>query len=304
VTGGPTDGGESPLARAVAEAAGVACAEPLRPASGGDVNDAFTVRLGDGRTAFVKTRAGAPAGMYRAEAAGLDWLREPGALKTPEVLGFRDPEDDDDPGDPLPRCLVLGWVETGARAPDHDERLGRGLAAIHRAGAERFGLPGASFIGPFPQDNAPEDDWATFYGERRLLPMARRAVDDGRAPASMLDAVEALIPRLPDLVGPPEPPARLHGDLWAGNRLADGEGAPVLIDPAVYGGHREMDLAMMRLFGGFGPRVFAAYEEAAPLPPGADERVGLCQLYPLLVHAALFGGGYAGSAERTARGYG
>jgi fructosamine-3-kinase len=115
--------------------------------------------------------------------------------------------------------------------------------------------------------------------------------------------LERLRARLPDLCGPAEPPARLHGDLWGGNAMTDAEGRPVLIDPAAYGGHREVDLAMMRLFGGFGAGAFAAYAEADPLAGGHQDRVELYQLYPVLVHVVLFGGGYAGSAERILRRY-
>jgi fructosamine-3-kinase len=114
----------------------------------------------------------------------------------------------------------------------------------------------------------------------------------------MRSGFEQLFARVPALVGPPEPPARLHGDLWGGNLMHDAGGAPCLVDPAVYAGHREIDLAMMRLFGGFGARVFAAYEEAYPLAPGSLDRVPLYQLYPLMVHVNLFGGGYAGQVER------
>ncbi len=133
--------------------------------------------------------------------------------------------------------------------------------------------------------------------------MARRAVDAGSLPASFLDRLERLAERLPALCGPPEPPARLHGDLWSGNAIIDARGGPAVVDPAVYGGHREMDLAMMRLFGGFGPRVFAAYEEAHPPAPGHQDRVALFQLYPVLVHVCLFGGGYARQAETILAGY-
>jgi fructosamine-3-kinase len=108
---------------------------------------------------------------------------------------------------------------------------------------------------------------------------------------------EQLLPRLEELVGPPEPPARLHGDLWGGNAMVDERGQPCLIDPAVHGGHRELDLGMMRLFGGFSPRVFAAYEEAFPLAPDSEARVPLYQLYFLMVHVNLFGGSYVGSVE-------
>ena len=115
--------------------------------------------------------------------------------------------------------------------------------------------------------------------------------------------MEAVCERLPELAGPPEPPARLHGDLWSGNAMADADGRPWLIDPSAYGGHREVDLAMLRLFGAPSPRIFAAYEEAAPLAEGWEERVELWQLLPLLVHAVLFGGSYVAAAEQVARRY-
>ena len=127
--------------------------------------------------------------------------------------------------------------------------------------------------------------------------MLARASAGGHVTAPLQRRFDQLYRRLGDLVGTTEPPARLHGDLWGGNVIVDDQGGPCLIDPAVYGGHREMDLAMMRLFGGFSPRVFAAYEESFPLAPGAHERVPLYQLWPLLVHVALFGGGYVASVE-------
>jgi fructosamine-3-kinase len=133
----------------------------------------------------------------------------------------------------------------------------------------------------------------------RLEPQVRLASEEGRVDAGLRRDFERLYARLPGLVGPPEPAARLHGDLWGGNLHRDGDGLPALVDPAVYGGHRELDLAMMRLFGGFSERCFAAYHEAWPLAPGHEARVGLCQLYPLLVHVNLFGGSYTSSVKRT-----
>src|SRR5690606_30251837 len=127
--------------------------------------------------------------------------------------------------------------------------LGRGLAALHRFGAASFGLDQPNFIGSLPQDNTPAGDWTEFFRERRLLPQVERAIENGRAPAALAQGFDRLFDRLPELVGPAEPPARLHGDLWGGNLHVDERGLPCLIDPAVYGGHREMDLAMMRLFG-------------------------------------------------------
>jgi fructosamine-3-kinase len=199
--------------------------------------------------------------------------------------------------------LVLEYLDPGRPTGDFDERVGRGLAALHRAGPERFGLDHDNFIGRLPQSNTPCDDWAEFYQSRRLEPQLRMASDRGLADTAMRRDFDRLFARLTERVGPKEPPARLHGDLWGGNLHRDGHGEPVLIDPAVYGGHREVDLAMMRLFGGFSARVFAAYAEAWPLAAGHEERVSLYQLYPLLVHVNLFGGGYVGSVKRALRGH-
>jgi len=253
---------------------------------GGDINEAFGARLADGRDVFLKTHPRPPATMYPREAAGLRWLADAAALRVPEVLYVSE------------RVLVLERVAPGRPTADTDEALGRGLAALHRAGADGFGWPEDNFIGSLPQDNGTEDDWPTFYARRRLEPQLRMAADAGRATSAMRRGFDALFAKLDRLVGPAEPPSRLHGDLWGGNWMVDADGAPVLIDPAVYGGHREVALAMMRLFGGFSPRVFAAYEAAWPLADGAAERVDLYQLYPLMVHVNLFGGGYSASVER------
>jgi fructosamine-3-kinase len=262
----------------------------INPIAGGDVNQAFRVDLTGGRRVFVKHRADAPAGVFTAEAEGLDWLRVAGAPRVPEVVAVRDE---------APRFLALEWIERGSPAADHDEALGRALAALHRAGAVSFGLEHDNFIATIPQSNAPAATWPEFYATRRLEPLVRRAADAGRLQPATVARFGRLTDRLADLCGPAESPARLHGDLWGGNAMVDTGGSPVLIDPAVYGGHREVDLAMMRLFGGFAPRGFDAYQETFPLAPGHDERVGLWQLWPLLVHVVLFGGSYAGSLERT-----
>jgi fructosamine-3-kinase len=271
--------------RAALEAAVGGKVAGARPVSGGDINTAHAITFTNGRRLFVKTNAREPAGMFQAEAEGLAWLAEARALRVPEVVacgaGF----------------LALELVESAPRARDFDEQLGRGLAALHRFGAPSFGLDRDNFIGRLPQDNAPARDWPTFFRTRRLEPQLRLAVGSGLAGARMRSGFERLFARLPELCGPPEPPARLHGDLWAGNLLVDDGGTPCLCDPAVYGGHREIDLAMMRLFGGYGPRVFAAYGDAWPLAPGHEERVTLYQLYPLMVHVNLFGGGYVGQVE-------
>ncbi len=256
-----------------------------RVVAGGDVNRALRVDLVDGRSVFVK-HGGGDASMYGAEAGGLAWLAEPGALRVPRALAVGD---DDEP------FLAIEWLERGPPGPRHDEVLGRGLAALHRAGAERFGLDGPGYVGPLHVPNAPAPDWAAFYGERRLRPLAAMAERRGSLPDGWRARIEALADRLPDLVGPPEPPARLHGDLWSGNVMALADGSPALVDPAAYGGHREIDLAMLRLFGGASARFEAAYDEAHPLAPGWRERVPVMQALPLLVHVILFGGGYVGA---------
>ena len=274
---------------------------------GGDINQAFSVTFADGGRAFLKTRPGAPAGEFAAEAAALDWLREPGALDVPEVVAVRDPADE---ADRTPRFLALEWLEEGTLDDDGTDCLGRGLAAVHAAGAPSFGWrPGPDpqaplTLGPLRLPSEPADDWPTFYAEQRLRPLLRPAADRDALSAAGVRAVEHVCERIDGLAGPPEPPARLHGDLWTGNVLAGREGWPHLIDPAAYGGHREVDLAMLRLFGGgSAERAVAAYTEAAPLADGFEERVPLWQLFPLLVHAVLFGGAYGASAERAARAY-
>jgi fructosamine-3-kinase len=284
---------DGPLAAALAESLGSAVASS-RPIGGGDINDAYELALADGRRLFVKTNARAPRAMFPAEARGLAWLAEAGTLRTPKVIAVSTLEGSERP------FLALELLRPGPPARGFDERLGRGLAALHHAGAPGFGLDHDNFIGRLPQDNGPAltgGDWAAFYREKRLEAQLRRAADRGLASARMKRGFEQLFARMGDLCGPAEPPSRLHGDLWGGNLLCDDAGAPCLIDPAVYGGHREIDLAMMRLFGGFGSRVFAAYDEALPLAEGHEERVPLYQLYPLMVHVNLFGGGYVGSVE-------
>ena len=241
----------------------------------------------------MKTRPGAPAGEYASEAAALDWLAEPGGLGVPEVLGVLDGPDE-------PRLLALEWLDAG---PAGDAaQLGRGLATVHAAGADAFGGASVLRIGRLALPNEPLPDWPAFYAERRLRPLLAPARDRGALSQQGVRAVERVIDRIADLAGPPEPPARLHGDLWSGNVLWSG-GRPFLIDPIAYGGHREVDLAMLRLFGAPGPRLLAAYEEVAPLAAGHEDRVALWQLFPLLVHAVLFGGGYGASVEQAARRY-
>jgi len=270
--------------------------EPIEAASsvgGGSIGRSYRVGLGSGQQLFVKCYDDAPQRLARCEAAGLEWLREPGTIGVARVRAVSQQQP----------VLVLDWIEAGRPGPDFDEQLGRGLAELHLAGADGFGGSEDNFIGSLAQSNRRHPDWPSFYAQERLAPLIRRAVDAGALATDVALSADALLERLPEVCGPPEPAARLHGDLWSGNLMIDGRGDPVLVDPAVYGGHREIDLAMMRLFGGFSARAFAAYDERHPLSPDAAERVDLYQLYPLLVHVNLFGGGYVVSFQSALRRY-
>ena len=307
------------IGAAVADALGRPLAAAHRVA-GGDINAAWRVELEGGTRVFVKTRAGARPGEYATEAAGLRWLGAVAdGLPVPEVLALRDADgvgaeaaaaadgDARDADAAAPAFLALAGLDEGRLDGRGEEQLGRGLAHVHAAGAPAFGAapPGAPFgglrLGAVELPAATGADWPAVYGAHRLAPLARAAEDCGALPPGGRAAIEAVIARLPELAGPPEPPARVHGDLWSGNVLADAHGRPWLIDPAAHGGHREIDLAMLALFGAPSPRTLAAYAEVHPLAAGHEERVPLWQLFPLLVHAVLFGGSYGSAAVRAAR---
>jgi fructosamine-3-kinase len=258
---------------------------PVRTTSrvhGGDVAVAYSVDLADGRRVFAKTHPRAPKEFFTTEATGLAWLRAPRAVPVPDVLAV---------SDEAPNHLVLEWIEEGRPHASTDHDLGVALAALHRAGAPRFGREDRRSTGSRGLPNEPVGTWPEFYARNRLLPLARLARDGAVLPAGAISGLERLARDL-DRFDTHEPPARLHGDLWAGNRLVGSDGRSWLIDPAAHGGHREFDLAMMRLFGGFGAACFAAYADAFPLAAGWEERVALHQTAPLVVHAIKFGGGY------------
>ncbi|GAA4823584.1 fructosamine kinase family protein [Streptomyces ziwulingensis] len=284
--GGSFDGGEGPGAAAARLTGRTVTGE--RPVSA----RLTEVTLDDGRAVMVKR--GEPAAV-RAEAAGLRWLAAAGAVGIAPVRGADR------------SWLVTDLVAEGPPGAGAAARFGRELAALHASGAPAFGAappggPEEAYIGDAPMRNARSADWPRWYAEHRVLPYLRRAVDAGTVTPAEATEVERVCERLPGLAGPPEPPARLHGDLWNGNVLWGADGAVRLIDPAAHGGHRETDLAMLRLFGcPHLETVLDAYREAAPLGPGWSARVGVHQLFPLLVHTVLFGRGYAGRALAVAR---
>ena len=236
----------------------------------------------------TKSRVGAPPGFFAAEARGLRWLGEvEGGPALPAVIEVTDDR------------IAVERVNQAPPTHAAADGFGRALATMHRAGHSSFGLATDGFIGPLPLDNTPSDDWPRWYAERRVLPFVRRAVDGGGLDSRGAKQIERACERLPQSE---EPPARIHGDLWSGNVLWGADGQVWLIDAgAAHGGHRETDLAMLALFGlPYLDRVLAAYDEAWPLTAGWRDRIGLHQLHPLLVHAALFGGGYGARAVAVA----
>ncbi|GAB3647559.1 fructosamine kinase family protein [Glycomyces tarimensis] len=237
----------------------------------------------DGSSAFAKFAHGDRPGYLAAEANGLRWLGE----ASDAIVAVLYADD---------RILVEPWIEPAPPSAEHAAELGRQIARMHGAGAERFGAPWRGYIGETFMDNDPAGEtWAEWYAARRIEPYLRPSRDNGGLDAADVAAVEALAAKLPALAGPEEPPARTHGDLWFGNVHWGSERA-WMIDPAAHGGHRETDLANLRLWGGTPglEAILAGYAEISPLADGWEERIGLHQLFPLLVHTTLFGRSYRG----------
>lgn len=262
--------------------------EPAQGIAGGSVNRCFNWPTGSG-AAFVKVAPSLTASMLEAEAAGLAELARAQALRVPRVLACGRAG--------ASAFLALEWLEAGTATQECEERLGAGLAQLHAVAAPEHGWWRDNTIGSTPQANGGLASWPEFFRERRLRPQLELAVANGFAP--LLEGPgERLLAGVGALLATHTPKASLlHGDLWGGNWLATRDGEPVIFDPAVYYGDRETDLAMTQLFGGFGPRFYRAYAAAAPLPPGAELRVDLYNLYHVLNHANLFGESYARRAR-------
>jgi fructosamine-3-kinase len=259
------------------------------PVPGGSICTAQRLTLDDGGSLFAKSLPDPPEGFFAAEAAGLRWLRAAGGARVPEIIAE------------VPGMLALEWVEHGEATPRGAEELGRGLAAVHRAGAESFGAPWRGFIGTLDLPNEPSPGpWGAWFAERRLRPYLEASVH--ALTGDEVAGVERVIANIAGYGGD-EPPSRIHGDLWPGNVLWDRSGDGWLVDPAAHGGHRETDLALLGLWGGVPhhDRLLAAYREAFPLADGWAERRPLHRLHLMLVHTALFGAAYAESVRSLLR---
>jgi protein-ribulosamine 3-kinase len=285
-----------PTAQAIATvraALQAALGRPLRPApdaavGGGSINECVRW-TGDGIALFVKLAATDALDMFEAEAEGLQELSAAAALRVPEVLAVG--------AGGGQAWLALRWIELAPATRASDARLGERLAALHRVGAPRFGWKRDNTIGATPQHNPWDDDWVRFFVTRRLGAQLQLAGGNG-ASRRLIERGGTLCDTAGALYWSYQPvPSLLHGDLWSGNRAADAAGEPVVFDPAVYFGDREADIAMTRLFGGFDPAFYAAYQAAWPLDQAAGTRRTLYNLYHVLNHFNLFGGGYAAQAE-------
>lgn len=257
---------------------------------GGSINDCYRLDTNAGRF-FVKVNsADRFPSMFEAEADGLKRLGAANVIRIPRVIAYGEDHDDG--------YLLLEHIRTGLKTGAFWEDFGRSLARLHGKTDPRSGLERDNYIGPLKQTNTPYERWDEFFIHCRLEPQVKMARDRQRLGMGDVLRFERLYMRMASFF-PDEPPALLHGDLWTGNFLCDQDNRPVLIDPAVYFGHREMDIAMTRLFGGFEPTFYVAYNDEWPMEQGWEERAELCNLYPLLVHVNLFSGGYADQVRTT-----
>lgn len=257
----------------------------VKPVSGGDINQAAQIKTGDGQTLFVKWNPKAPADMFRAEAEGLSLLaKADSGLVLPKVFAVAQ------------GYLLMSWLPEARPTESSAYEMGRALAKLHAFSDNSFGLDTDNYIGSLPQSNNRHSNWYDFFAIERIEPQVQRGVESGVLRRTVLRKAQKLYNRLGS-VFPAEDPALVHGDLWSGNFMYTEKGKAAIYDPAVYFGHREMDLAMTRLFGGFPDSFYRAYEEEFSLEPGFEQRISLYNLYPVLVHANLFGSSYAQRAE-------
>lgn len=254
------------------------------PVTGGSINDAWQLVFEDGHKVFVKSHSSSPPDFFEAEAQGLNALADTGTVRVPQPLAVAS------------SCLVMEWLD-GTRGPDYWPRFGEQLALLHRHNAEAFGFVGDNYCGLTPQPNPRMSDGFSFFRDARLLHQSRLALDAGLVTRDDFETIELVAGRLDDWV-PPQPASLLHGDLWSGNAHCGPGGEPVLVDPAAHYGWHEAELAMTLLFGGFPQAFYESYQATSKCDPDWASRADIYNLYHLLNHLNLFGGGYLGSIRR------
>lgn len=254
------------------------------PVSGGDINRVYCLETSSGKFLLKANSKDRFPGMFAQESKGLLAIRQTQTIAVPDVIfnGYADNES----------YLILEWIDTWYATDKASKRLGEQLADLHRHTAPKFGFDEDNYMGSLSQSNRQHKTWNDFFIEERLKPMVKMAIDKGELTEADLDQFESLYLELPN-ISPDESPALVHGDLWSGNYIIDTKEQPYLIDPAVSYSNREVDIALTTLFGGFDRPFYEAYHAAYPLQPGWQQRLKIWNLYPLLVHVNLFGGGYA-----------
>lgn len=261
------------------------------PLGGGSINDTFQVLTANGQKYFLKLNSLRKfPGLFAKEKSGLEYLGMKKIIRVPIVISCNEI--------PEQQFLLLEWIEKGERNPGFWKNFGEGLAKLHQVKNDRFGFTEDNYMGALPQQNPFTHDWIGFFINSRLIPQIKLARDKKLLQANHLETFEKLYKTLPEIFND-EPPSLLHGDLWSGNFICDDRGAPVLIDPAVYYGHRSVDLGMTTLFGGFDREFYDAYNYHYPFPSNHPEQWQIANLYPLLIHLNLFGAGYLPQIENT-----
>jgi len=261
----------------------------LKLIAAGTLNQAVYIAGAKGNF-FLKSNFESSEDLFEKEALALEYLKAHTSLYVPSVYGYGKLGD--------LNYLLSEWIPSGRKASDYWESLGHGLAQLHMVSSKNFGLDYDNYIAVLPQNNTPIPNWSEFFISHRLEPMLGKAFYDGLIDKNYMEKFRGIYKKLPSIF-PNEIPALLHGDLWSGNVMETASGYPVLIDPAIYFGHREVDLSFSKLFGGFEPGFYEAYHEVFPLEPGFDERVKVYNLYPLLVHLNLFGQSYLSPIDKT-----
>jgi protein-ribulosamine 3-kinase len=255
---------------------------------GGSINEAYRVRSGE-ETYFCKVNSATKfPQLFRTEKAGLELIESQGIIRTPRILDLIENNER--------QLLVLEWIEPGERTTAFWTRFGEQLAQLHKVTREQHGLDEDNYMGSVPQRNTPATNWTTFFRDHRLMPLVEECRRRNLLHSRHEQSFEKLYRRLPAIFEE-EKPSLLHGDLWSGNFMCGSNSQPVLIDPAVYFGHRSMDLGMTTLFGGFRQPFYEAYHHHYPFPSNYEEQWSVCNLYPLLIHVLLFGSSYRSQVE-------
>ncbi len=262
----------------------------FRYTSGGCINSTGVITTGVGKFFIKWNHKDAFPGMFEAEIRGLNLLRNSGTVRIPEPLFAEETQ--------TYTFLLTEYIAGGLRSASYWEQMGQQLATMHQITADQFGLDHDNYIGSLPQKNNFMGNWIDFFIKQRLEIQLKRAVDSGKLSPVIRKAFNRLYISLQGILPESEPPALIHGDLWSGNLMTGPHGEPVIFDPAVYYGNREIEIAFTRLFGGFDAVFYSAYEQVRPLIPGFYQRQNIYNLYPLLVHVNLFGGGYISQVER------